>query len=237
MSTRATYRFQETPSGISSRPTSSNRNSTTIYIRHDGYPLGAAIYFYSLLMKPSKGCLATQFIRANEGAEITEGHEVHGDTQFMYDVTGTGPGAELKMISIGYDSKGKRIKRPGFVGTLTQFIDQELVNCKEEPAEWVLSACGCDYKPFKLVKFGYREMLLNEHTARLELNSQHGILSSLRSWFPRAEYEPGKWSANWVSTAGSLKALVEAFPGLWCDEFQIYIDTLVEAHPSLSSTL
>lgn len=65
MSTRATYRFITPTTDI------------TLYIHHDGYPQGAAIYF-------SKGKEVASFIHNNERAEIVSSHESHGDTEYRY---------------------------------------------------------------------------------------------------------------------------------------------------------
>ena len=73
MSTRATYKI----------------NGIYFYIHYDGYPDGAAVYFHNaLLYQHKRGGLAAQFIRANDLAEFTESHEVHGDTEFRYDLQG-----------------------------------------------------------------------------------------------------------------------------------------------------
>ena len=71
MSTRATYRF--IPNDRRFRP------AVTIYIHHDGYPEGAAGYLQDAYN-------AETFIRKNNRAEITASHEVHGDTEYQYDI-------------------------------------------------------------------------------------------------------------------------------------------------------
>ena len=71
MSTRATYRF--IPDDLRFRP------AVTIYIHHDGYPEGAAVYLEDAYN-------AETFIRKNNRAEITASHEVHGDTEYRYDI-------------------------------------------------------------------------------------------------------------------------------------------------------
>jgi len=78
MSTRATYMFK------------GNRDikSTSFYIHWDGYPEGAAIYFYNMLTSDFRGNLATKFIKANDAAEITDGHDAHDDTDYCYDIYG-----------------------------------------------------------------------------------------------------------------------------------------------------
>tara|TARA_R110000744_G_scaffold341421_3_gene446672 strand:+ start:176 stop:517 length:342 start_codon:yes stop_codon:yes gene_type:complete len=73
MSTRATYQFKNNGwSGL----------DTTVYIHHDGYPEGAALYFKAASESGRAG--VEGFIAANQKAEITASHEIHGDTEFRY---------------------------------------------------------------------------------------------------------------------------------------------------------
>ena len=104
MSTRATYGFS-----------SSEKPDITLYIHHDGYPEGAAIYVRNALQesgyqarrkllgeastfehpsfqrpippsqRPNDYFTAEGFIRANDRAEIARSHERHGDTEYRYD--------------------------------------------------------------------------------------------------------------------------------------------------------
>ena len=75
MSTRVTYRFESKWHG-----------KQTFYIHSDGYPAGAAEYFFLAARfenKASNGTLAESFFRANERAEFTLGHDAHGDTEYL----------------------------------------------------------------------------------------------------------------------------------------------------------
>ena len=76
MSTRATYQIK---SGFS---------TATLYIHHDGYLSGAASYFKDTidLMRIKRRPLLTCFLWANERAELTDGHDAHGDTEYRYDL-------------------------------------------------------------------------------------------------------------------------------------------------------
>lgn len=75
MSTRATYKFE----------VADRHQAITLYIHTDGYEEGAAEYFKdACLFNNARGGLAEAFIRANDRAEITSGHESHGDTEFRY---------------------------------------------------------------------------------------------------------------------------------------------------------
>ena len=71
MSTRATYQF--VPADQRFRPI------TTVYVHHDGYPEGAAMYLEDVET-------AEQFIRKNNKAEITDSHETHADTEYRYTI-------------------------------------------------------------------------------------------------------------------------------------------------------
>lgn len=71
MSTRATYQFIPEDSRFTP--------AVTIYIHHDGYPEGAAVYL------EDAHCAET-FIRRNDAAQITASHEIHGDTEYRYNI-------------------------------------------------------------------------------------------------------------------------------------------------------
>ena len=80
MSTRATYQFN---CGFKKEP--------VIYLHHDGYPEGAADYFYNMFIcENKKGSFFDTFHRANDRAEITESHESHGDTEYRYTLNDDG---------------------------------------------------------------------------------------------------------------------------------------------------
>ena len=70
-----------------------------VYIHHDGYPEGAATYFYNALKESSKYYLENNdeswiesygykfmgnFIRSNANAEITHGSEGHSGLEYIY---------------------------------------------------------------------------------------------------------------------------------------------------------
>ena len=76
MSTRATY-------GIYDK----DGSYQVFYIHHDGYPEGASEYFRLMLdyMKDNNiDSYIEAFSEANERSEITESHDVHGDTEYQY---------------------------------------------------------------------------------------------------------------------------------------------------------
>ena len=82
MSTRATYHFKGYLSEV------------TVYHHTDGYLSGAAILF-SNAIEGGKRLTAESFIRGNERAEITESHEIHGDTEYRYNIV-----ADLQTIHV-----------------------------------------------------------------------------------------------------------------------------------------
>lgn len=86
MSTRATYRFE----GASDASDFHAIPPITFYIHHDGYPEGAAFYLWQ--MHHATSCdrePAACFLRGNERAELTSGHEAHGDTEYRYTLRGS----------------------------------------------------------------------------------------------------------------------------------------------------
>jgi hypothetical protein len=74
MSTRATYKI----------------DGVCFYIHYDGYMDGAAGYFWNMhqAMGKGRGGYAEAFLRGNHLASFTESHDVHGDTEYRYDLKG-----------------------------------------------------------------------------------------------------------------------------------------------------
>lgn len=115
MSTRATYQFE-----------AKHCTTTTIYIHHDGYPEGAADYFYRLLISDARGCMAVRMIRANGGAELTDGHDAHGDTVYRYNIIGTGSEARISALRRKEGTDGSKVHHwecvLGVTLTLGEFV-------------------------------------------------------------------------------------------------------------------
>ena len=97
MSTRATYSIAER--GYQKRNEWGQRQAT-FYIHHDGYPEGAAHRFAMMIeskVEPGEepfsgigrknGGWTFAFIRGNDEADMTESHQVHGDTEYRYHVS------------------------------------------------------------------------------------------------------------------------------------------------------
>lgn len=83
MSTRASYLI---------KPNSGERQAPVhIYKHHDGYPAGAARWFWETLRfmeenKRAGGGFAENFLRVNLGSELTEDVDQHGDREHHYTV-------------------------------------------------------------------------------------------------------------------------------------------------------
>ena len=80
MSTPATYEFRATNRSLSDV-------TVCFYIHHDGYPKGAAQYFYAMHDPQSPdNCqdYASQFFRVNKGAEFTKDRDMHINTAYHY---------------------------------------------------------------------------------------------------------------------------------------------------------
>lgn len=204
MGTRATYRFAP---GIGE-----NRRHepiTTIYIHWDGYPEGAAAYFYAMLVNPSKGNMATQFIRANEQAELTLSHDIHGDTEYRYDLTGHGPCAELKCSARTFSTDPGKEWVVKYVGPLHEFIAKNTRYIE-------------NYEPFVPVQFRYgAPQLMTLSLARKRLEAEYSQLNHLRVWQGNGVMGPG--AANWDGCVADLKGYVDAFPELLTDEIAEFI--------------
>mgnify|MGYP000510086920 CR=1 FL=1 len=189
MSTRATYSF--------SVP------QVVIYIHYDGYPSGAAWYFYKALTHPNqRGLGPEQMIRANDLAELTTDHEDHGDTEFRYDVKGWGPDAEL-VVSMISNNEWKTT----WTGNLADFIHTHL---QGEPG----------YFPFKTVDLKYSQNKFNLITARQKFcEGDLSILKTIKTWMKHGMNK----GANWDWWIANYCALVTAFPELKDEEVERFL--------------
>jgi hypothetical protein len=197
MGTRATYFF---------KASDKFQPNVTIYIHWDGYPEGAATYFFAMLTHPSKGSAAVEFIRANDQAELTLNHAAHGDTEFRYDLDGSGPDAMLTARSVDTDwDTDKETTQIIFAGPLREFItaNAKLID---------------GFTPFRNVRSRHhsRPHWLNLTTAKLEMEREHSALALLRIW-AKPLNNPGP-SSNWDSCAEDLEELLNVFPELATDE-------------------
>ena len=142
MATRATYQFNSKNPEV----------TTTVYIHYDGYPQGSAYYFYQTLLDPSSGNLATQFIKANNQAEITKSHEAHGDTEWQYTIDGDNLEAT---VSVFHVSEEERLPMFRFALPLYQFINNYI---SDKSVDKIVP-----------VELNYRKILLNKELAIKEL--------------------------------------------------------------------
>jgi hypothetical protein len=207
MSTRATYQFDGYESG----------HDVTVYIHHDGYPTGAAVYFYDTLMNcKGQGNMATRFIRTNSKAEITADHEYHGDTDYRYTVHGDGPDAEILVYQCCWDDDDKRVQPVQiFSGRLWDFMHENSKHIE-------------NYEPFRRIKAQYADkmLLMNLTMAQQSLNNEFGTLHHLRAW----DHNPNlsNSSANWQGAAKRLKTIMRVFPELVTDEIDYFTSTITD---------
>lgn len=114
MSTRATYTFSNTALA---------GEDVTVYIHHDGYPMGAAEYFRKAMDEKldSGRQLLEAFIAANDGAMITRCHEAHADTDYRY--TTDGKTIKIQKREIQFNDDGyKTLWFDLYEGELDYFI-------------------------------------------------------------------------------------------------------------------
>lgn len=190
MSTRATYGFSS----------DRRKKQQFIYIHYDGYPTGAAVYFYNALLHVGGGNFATVFIRANPNAELTDSHEIHGDTEYKYDVTGYGPKAQIEAYKISL--LGDRAVC-FFSGLLHEFISR-------------YSSDIPDFKPFREVNRPYYPSQIM--TEDMAANAIKSPLANLIAW--KGKYEG---SGNWDSCVQDLKSIVAVFPNLLSEEMRAFV--------------
>ena len=106
MATRATYRFN---------------TGHTAYHHWDGYPQGAAQLLANAVL--DGGDLTFQaFLDANEKAEETESHQIHGDTEYRYDIVRDRQGGWRIKCSERLDFSDKW--RIAFYGPVSEFFKQ-----------------------------------------------------------------------------------------------------------------
>lgn len=123
MATRATYTFK------------SAGGDKHIYIHWDGYPEGAARYFKGMMdlraeqrksLSDLRGGLTEQFIRANRGAEFTKHWEVHGDTEWHYEIIGSYEAVSIRVYRLEYDDSGDRRGVEFFSGSIDEYFSRYL---------------------------------------------------------------------------------------------------------------
>jgi len=117
MSTRATYTFSNTALA---------GEDITVYIHHDGYPMGAAEYFRKAMDEKldSGRQLLEAFIAANDRAMITRCHQAHGDTEYRYTTDGKQITVEHRKIEFtdeGYSETWNTITE----SSLDDFISEQ----------------------------------------------------------------------------------------------------------------
>lgn len=126
MSTRAVYSF------------ATDIGEQHIYIHHDGYPEGAAMYFYGMLLQAvevipvklfyyspfdeNRGGNYFNFIRANSMAEPTSDWRDHGDLEFRYELDANGKLSAFKRLTLSENPDEWRLF---FHGSVVDFVQQQ----------------------------------------------------------------------------------------------------------------
>lgn len=163
MSTRATYSFNCVYT-----------KEITFYIHSDGYPEGAACYFWDMHKNIKyKGGFAEVFVKANPmNAVITDSHELHGDTEYRYHMKNNG-------ILIAEESEDyfKRKFKTFFSGHYGEFINKY---------SKYLSKCNSGYETLysldsavkSLSHLGYKEpiyLTLSEIKEKVMVSYEHTL--------------------------------------------------------------
>lgn len=114
MATRGTYNFTNNYLAGS---------DVCIYVHHDNYPSGAAQKLASSRTNGGRFSVES-FIRNNDGAQITKGHDAHGDTEYYYDIDTKKRMVECWKVSNEYDDEGgyRRLERRLCKKPIEQFI-------------------------------------------------------------------------------------------------------------------
>lgn len=122
MSTRATYQF----TGARTSGLNHSIPTITVYVHHDGYPNGAAKYFWNAHHVERGNLPVERFLFANEKAEITESHEAHGDTEYRYTVERDSSGDKITAYERkhGWGDNEPERWNVFFLGTVIEFINQ-----------------------------------------------------------------------------------------------------------------
>lgn len=168
MSTRGTYSFENRGSG---------KPRVTIYNHWDNYPSGGAFHLYQAFKHKmkcksySRIMTAEDFIRANDGAEITESHRAHGDTEYRYWIVGDEVKVEERRGGWGDEKPAWRTIRQCF---WWEFIAEQQ---KAEPDTF-----GEDFEPIYLVRaYSHSPVLLPMTRAALEAEIQ-AHRDTLETW-------------------------------------------------------
>lgn len=151
MSTRATYTIIDKKRGKVER--------AHYYIHYDGYPDGAAEYFKKFAeYKNKRGGAICQFLRAVDLAEFTDDPDLHGDTEFHYEINAVD--MSLKAYSMEWDSPKRTLF---FFGGMEEFLNKYLHFDKE----------NCPFGTKKPVWLSFRNEIMTE--SELERRYQQEI--------------------------------------------------------------
>jgi hypothetical protein len=159
MSTRATYQFTDSKNNFT--PT------ITYYVHYDGYPEGAAAYFWAAHHHANeRGGMCDKFIRANENAEHTRDHEAHGDTEYVY----TMDGDQLTAAKVIENDENGLVTETFFTGHYCEFINQHGEQLCENFEK---------LKEVKLSQYGYKRWLTRTQLAELLKQAEEKLANYL----------------------------------------------------------
>lgn len=156
MSTRATYKFRR-----------QYHRDVTVYIHHDGYPEGAAGLYLVPAIEMAAGYLTPEwFIRANERAEITDGHEAHGDTEYRYTIDLQRDLVEVqhRNLAVVGEPEWKLLRQSSLATFLTQY--------------------GQDFRPGVEVKQASANRWMTAEMARADAEGKAAAAAAYREKFP-----------------------------------------------------
>jgi hypothetical protein len=197
MSTRATYQF----TGARSPGLNHSIPTITIYIHHDGYPEGAAKYFWNAHHAARGSLNVERFLFGNDRAEITESHEAHGDTEYRYTLAGD----QLTGYKRAHGwSDNEPEKWPVFfVGSVVEFINQYGASPRSFWAD--------EFSPLRAVPcpHGYQ--------SRTVFMSRKQLIEGAEAALKQAdEYETAH--PQWVGNIAGMRRVVKA----WTEALEAY---------------
>ena len=161
MGTRATYQFLGQYSDAA--------NALVIYSHWDNYPSGAAANLLSAACEYAKGgrfeprkyrLNTIEFIRAVPGAEITESHESHGDTEYRYICSGRTVSAYKAVYNEGSNDTVFELFFEGDLQTfLIEYGDDDLLALvKDKTVDEICAELDASLKKIHVVPRNYENI-------------------------------------------------------------------------------
>jgi len=168
MSTRATYTI------------CTEYTKLDFYIHHDGYPHGAAVYFFNMHLQDGPDPI-TRFAKANDRASATDA-EAHGDTEYHYVL---GKNMEITAFAIYRDEDDiRQRKQIGYWQHYSQFINQHCAEMIE------------DFEPILPVEMGRYNKNLAYYTRTQLLLNRTKKLTQLNEYAEKFPQHTGNINAH-----------------------------------------